>query len=152
MVVIPNTDTPERRKFFINSVTLCAYDAADVMNNDSYAIVLESFVNISSLWVIQVNTKNVPLLDLMFLSKKWSILPPKAHNTICHTTQCDVHTICINPCLGSSRQMIINCGTEDYHIMCTVIHCLPLKCLGEAISVHRYLALTLVDNVHSQWS
>ena len=28
--------------------------------------------------------------------------------------------------------MIISYGTEDYHIMCTVIQSLPLQCLGKA--------------------
>ena len=30
---------------YINSVTSYAYDAADVMDNENYATVLESFVN-----------------------------------------------------------------------------------------------------------
>ena len=41
-------NTPARRQVLINSITSCAYDAADVMDNDSDATVLESFVKISS--------------------------------------------------------------------------------------------------------
>ena len=55
-------------------------------------------------------------------------------------------------CLGSLGQVIISYGRVDYHITCTVIHCLPLQCLGEAIGVHRYLKLILVGHAHSQWS
>ena len=40
---------PARRQLFINSVTLYANDAADVMDDDSYGTVLESFVTTSSL-------------------------------------------------------------------------------------------------------
>ena len=50
--VSPNT--PARVQLFINSVTSCAYDATDVMNDDNYATVLKSFVNTSSLQVAQV--------------------------------------------------------------------------------------------------
>ena len=39
----------------INSVTLYAYDAADAIDNDNFATVLESFIIISSLWIAQVN-------------------------------------------------------------------------------------------------
>ena len=35
--------TPAREQLFINSVTCYAYDAADVMDNDNYAAVLEKF-------------------------------------------------------------------------------------------------------------
>ena len=45
--VSPNA--PERGQLFINSVTLYAYEAADVTKDDNYATVLESFVNTSSL-------------------------------------------------------------------------------------------------------
>ena len=38
-----------RGQFFINYVTLCAYDAAYVMADDNFATVLESFVIASSL-------------------------------------------------------------------------------------------------------
>ena len=47
--VSPNT--PSRGQLFINSVTSYAYDAADVMYNDSCATLLESFVSTSSLKV-----------------------------------------------------------------------------------------------------
>ena len=40
--VSPNT--PAMGESFIDSVILYAYDAADVMDNDNYATVLESFV------------------------------------------------------------------------------------------------------------
>ena len=43
--------TTERGQLFINSVTLHAYDAADVVNNDNYAMMIELFVIISSLQV-----------------------------------------------------------------------------------------------------
>ena len=59
---------------------------------------------------------------------------------------------CIHPCPGDSGQIIISFGTGGYRIMCTVIHCLPLQCLGEAIGVHRFLSPTLSGHFHSQWS
>ena len=65
--VIPKT--PAKRKS-LKSVTLCAYYAADVMGNDSFATVLESYVTISSLHVAQVNTKKVPALEHLILAKK----------------------------------------------------------------------------------
>ena len=40
--VSPNT--PARSQKFVNFVTFYAYDAADVMNDDNDATVLESFV------------------------------------------------------------------------------------------------------------
>ena len=44
-----NPNTLARGQLFINSVTLYAYDAADVMDDDNYATVLESFVITPSL-------------------------------------------------------------------------------------------------------
>ena len=41
--------TPARGQYFINSVTLYAYDATDVIDDVNFATVLESFVIISSL-------------------------------------------------------------------------------------------------------
>ena len=43
---------------------LYAYDAADVMDDENYTTVLESFVSASSLQVADVNTKKVSGLDL----------------------------------------------------------------------------------------
>ena len=44
------------------------------------------------------------------------------------------------------RQMIVSYGTKDYRIMCTVIHYLPLQCLREATGVYRPLPLILVGH------
>ena len=43
----------------INSVTSYSYDIADVMDNDNYATVLETFVRTLSLQVAQVATEKV---------------------------------------------------------------------------------------------
>ena len=51
--VIPTT--PARGQLFISSVTLHAYDAADVMDDDNYTTMLEYFVIFSSLQVEEVN-------------------------------------------------------------------------------------------------
>ena len=75
--------TTARGQLLINSVTLYAYDAADVMDDINYATVLNS-----SLQVPQVNTKRVSGLDHLVPTKKWGISPKKALNTICHTTHC----------------------------------------------------------------
>ena len=40
--------TSAREQLFINSVTSYAYDAADIMDDNIYATVLESFVTTSS--------------------------------------------------------------------------------------------------------
>ena len=128
--------TPARGQLFINSVTLYAYDAADDINNDNYATLLESFVITPSLWVAQVNTKKVSGLNHLVLVKKWGISPKKALNTIHCTTQCHVCTLTYS-CLGSSGEMIFSYGTEHYQIMCKVINCLPLQCLGEEIGAHK---------------
>ena len=42
-------NTPVRVQLFISFVTLYVYDAADVMNDDNYATVLERFVSTFSL-------------------------------------------------------------------------------------------------------
>ena len=44
------------------------YDAADAMDDDNYVIVLESVVIKSSLWIAQVNTKNISRLGHLVLS------------------------------------------------------------------------------------
>ena len=46
---------------------------------------------------------------------------------------------CINLCLRSLGQTIISYGREDYHMICTMIHCLPQQCLRQAIGVHNFL-------------
>ena len=45
------SNTPARGQLFVNSVTLYAYDAADVMDDNNYANVLENFVTASWLQV-----------------------------------------------------------------------------------------------------
>ena len=144
--------TSARGQLFINSVTLYVYDAANVMNDDNYATVLQSFVSTSSLQVVQINTKKVFGLNHLVLAKKWGISPKKALNITCHTTQHGVHTVlhpCISPCQGSVGQMIVSYSTGDYYTLCTGIHYLPLQCLGEAIGVHKYLPLILAGHTHS---
>ena len=89
--VSPNT--PPRGQLFTNSVILYAYDAADVMDDNNYATVLESFVTTSSLQVAQVHTKKVSGLGHLILAKKWGNSPKKAFNTIQHTTQHGVCTV-----------------------------------------------------------
>ena len=54
-----NPNTPARGQLFIDSVTSYAYDAADVLENDSFATVLEDFVSKLSLQEAQVNSKKV---------------------------------------------------------------------------------------------
>ena len=44
-----SSNTPAVGQLYINSVTLYAYDAADVMDDDNYATVLDSYVTTSSL-------------------------------------------------------------------------------------------------------
>ena len=82
-----------------------AYDAADVVDDNNYATVLESFVSTSSLQVGQVNTKKVSELDHLVLAKKWGISPEKELNMIHHTMQCGVPTM-LHPSL--SRQFRTN--------------------------------------------
>ena len=48
-VQFASPNTPARGQLFINSVTSFAYDAVDVMDDDNYATLLESFVTTSSL-------------------------------------------------------------------------------------------------------
>ena len=67
--VSPNT--PARGQLFINSLMLYSFDAADVIDDDNYAIVLESFVSTSSLQVTQINTKKISGLDHLVLAKKF---------------------------------------------------------------------------------
>ena len=123
--VSPNT--PARAQLFIISVILDAYDVADVMGDNNYATLLDSFVSTSSLQVAQIHTKKVSGLNHLVLDKKWGILPKKhlirfaiPHNMV--SALC-----CICPCLVHLGQLIVSYSTEDYCIMCTVIHCLPLS-------------------------
>ena len=50
-------------ELFIISVTPCAYDAPDGMNDNNFATVLESFVFILSVQVMQLNIKKVPAFE-----------------------------------------------------------------------------------------
>ena len=65
--------SPAKGQLFINSVTSYAYDAANVMDDDNCATVLESFLSTLSLQVTQVNTKKVSVFDHFVLVKKWGI-------------------------------------------------------------------------------
>ena len=89
--VIPNTSP--RGQLFIKSVTLYAYNAADVMDDDKIVTMLEIFVNTLPLWVAQVNTKNVSWLFHLILTKKWGISLDKAFNTNHCITQQGIHTV-----------------------------------------------------------
>ena len=86
-------NTQARWQLFINSVTSYACDAPDVMDDDNYAKVLKRFANTSSLWVAQVNTEKVSVLDHLVLAKKRGISPKKSLNMMHHTTQHGVHTV-----------------------------------------------------------
>ena len=66
--VSPNISA--RAQSFIDSLTLYAYDATDVLDDDKYATVLESFGIISSLQVIQSINKKESRLDNLVLDKK----------------------------------------------------------------------------------
>ena len=119
------------------------------MDDDNYATVLENSVNILSLWVAKIRWRMYQGLAISILPRSGAYCPRKhliwfviPHNMV--SMKC-----WINPCVGSSGQMIITYGTEDYCIMFTVIHCLHL---GEAIGVHIFLSLTLAGNAHSRWS
>ena len=63
-------NTPARAQLFINSVISYAYDAADLMDKDNYATVLESLVSTLSLQVAQVNTEKDSALYHVVLAKK----------------------------------------------------------------------------------
>ena len=91
--VSPNT--PANKQLSIISVTSYVYDPADVMDNDNYAAMLESFVNTLSLQVAQVNAEKISGLDHLVLAKKWGISLKKALNMIHLITQHDVCTMCI---------------------------------------------------------
>ena len=101
--VSPNT--PARGQLFIKSVTLYAYDAADVMDHDNYVTVMESFVSTLSFQVAQVNIKKVSGLKHLALAKKWGISLKKALNMIHYNTQHGVCTV-LHPSL--SRQLRTN--------------------------------------------
>ena len=122
------------------------------MDDDNFATVLESFVATSSLWVAKVHAKKVSGLDHLVFAKRWGISPKKALNTIHHTVQCEVHTVVH---LSLSQQFRINhhqyC-TVHCHRICSVKHFLSQQYQGETSGVHRYLPLTLVSHVCSQWS
>ena len=133
--------TPVRWQLFINSVTSYVYDATDVMDDDNFATVLESFVNILSLQVTQVNSKEALALDHLGFTKKWDISPKKELNMMPCITHCGVYTVANNSYLDVLGLIVSNCSTESYYIMCIVIHCLLLQCLGKAINVHRFLPL-----------
>ena len=135
---------------FIISVILNAYDAADVMDDDNYTTVLDSYVTTSSLQVTKVCTKKLPGLDQLVLAKRWGILSKKAMNTIHWTTSMGFAQCCTCHYHDGLGQLIISYGTENYHIMCTVMHYLPLQYLGEATCAHRYLPPILVGHAHSQ--
>ena len=94
-------NTPARGQWFINSVTMYAYDAADAKDDDNCATVLESFVSTSSLWVAQFHIKKLSRLDHISLEK--------ALNVTHYTTQCGVCTA-LRPSL--SRQF----RTHDYQL------------------------------------
>ena len=69
-------------QLFINSVTLDAYDAAGVMDDDNYDTVLDSSVTTSYLQVAKVCIEKVPGLDHLVLAKRLCILHKKALNMI----------------------------------------------------------------------
>ena len=66
--VSPNT--PARGQLFIKSVTLYAYEPADVMDDVNDAIVLDSYVTTSSLQVAKVHAKKVPRLNYLVPAKR----------------------------------------------------------------------------------
>ena len=102
--VIPTT--PAKGQSFINSVTLLAYDPADVMDNENFATLLEGFVIILSPQVAQTNTKKVPVLNhLVFANIIWS-----THIMVSMQS-------CIHPYVGRSEQTMVNYHTEGYHIL-----------------------------------
>ena len=53
---------------------------------------------------------------------------------------------CICPYLDGVGQEIVNWSIEDYDIVCTMIHYLPLQCLHKAIYVQRFLPPILVGH------
>ena len=66
------------------------------MDDNNFAIVLESYVIISSLQVAQVNKKKASVLDHFDLATKWVISLEKALNMIWHphsmaSAQCYIH-------------------------------------------------------------
>ena len=62
------SNTPASGLLFANSVTLHAHDATDLMDDDKFVTVLESFVN-TSLQLAQVNTIKVSGLGHLILAK-----------------------------------------------------------------------------------
>ena len=64
---------------YTNSVTLYNYDAADVMDDDNYATVLDSYITTSSLQVAKVHTKKVPGLEhSLFMESLYQAIGPCA--------------------------------------------------------------------------
>ena len=78
LLVIPTIAA--RGQLVINCFTSYAFNAADVMDNDNFATVLETYVTISFLQITQVNTEKVPSFDHLVLARKWCISPEKALN------------------------------------------------------------------------
>ena len=70
-----------KNKRLLNSVTLNAYEAADVIDDDNFVSVLKSFVIISSLSSTIEYQEDTSTWHLV-LAKKLDILPKKAINTI----------------------------------------------------------------------
>ena len=77
----------------INSVKSYAYDAADVMDDDNFTTVLDSYVTTSPLQAAKVSAMKVSRLDHLVLAKRWGISPQKTLNTIRQTTQHGVCTV-----------------------------------------------------------
>ena len=89
--ISPNN--PARGQLFFNSVTLYAYDAADVIDDVNYDTVLDSYVTTSSLQGANLCTEKELGLDHLVLAIRWGILPKKALNTIRWLTACYSHSV-----------------------------------------------------------
>ena len=63
-----SSKTPARGQLFSNSVTLYAYDAVNVMDNNNFSTVMESFVIKSLLQIAQAYTKKVSGICHLVLS------------------------------------------------------------------------------------
>ena len=86
---------PARKQLFMNSVILYAYVAANVMDNNNFATARQFYYYIV-IWVAQVNTKKVPVLENLVLMKKWRISTEKSLNMInvplsIGSAQCCIH-------------------------------------------------------------
>ena len=80
------------------------HDIEDVMDDNNYATVLES-LNILSLQVSHVYTKQLSGIDHLVLAKKWGVSPKKALKMIHCTTEHGVFTVLH---LSLSRQFRTN--------------------------------------------